>query len=74
MPDVTSDFTKPENILTFIGSYTKEYVTANPEPTPEHAKAVAQLCKTALEAHYVLLEKADGRAAGGWRMQFGKVV
>jgi hypothetical protein len=73
LPD--ADFTKAEEVLSFIGSYTKNYVTQNPEATPEHAKAVAQLCKTALEAHYVLLAKVDSKAMpAGWRMAFGKAM
>ena len=68
------DFTKAEEVLRFLSKYTQDYVTVNPDPTPEHAKAVALLCKTALEAHYVILTKADKLpSAGGWRMALGKI-
>lgn len=76
MLDGSTDFTKPEEILRFLGAYTKEYVEANPKPNPEHAKAVASLCKAALDAHYVIIESALGTSSrnNGWRMQFGRAV
>lgn len=71
------DFTKPEGLLLFLSVYTRDFVNAQQEVNAENAKAVASLVKAAVDAHYVMMGKAQedkDQQKHGWRMKFGKVV